>query len=125
MDYYLAMGFMNIGRYEEAEELLLQLVDELTGDVWYKPFCWNLLGKLYQSWGKWEKCFAPLQKAQELNTAKIPLIDAEVKNNLSKYYHHMGDTEKEQMLLWEAIPELEKNYGAEDARVVEAKSRLT
>ena len=122
--YYLAMGLMRIGRYEEAEELLLQLVDELPEDAPDKLFIWNLLGKLYQAWGEWDKCFAPLQKALELNTAKIPLIDADLKNNLSKYYHHMGDTEKEQEFLREAIPELERELGAENERVLEAKSRL-
>lgn len=119
--YYLSLGFMRTGRYQESEELIFQMLDRLA-DSYVKGMVWNALGVLYQLWEKWEKCCEPFQNAQKLSPAG-DILATEAKNNLSKYYHHIGDFEKEQELLREAIPDMEKSYGAEDAKVVEAKSR--
>lgn len=124
----LAIGYEKTAQFERSEKIYLdsiRLLHKYPNRIMDLQQYENNLAVLYQHWGKWEQSLplleASLEKALQFDSA---ISIAEPRNNLSKYYHHIGDFEKEKELLREVIPVFRSVYGDEHSKTAEALQRL-
>ncbi len=128
LNKHLAMGYEKEEQFEQSEAIYLEsiaLLQKYPQRILDLQQYENNLGVLYQHWGKWDKSLplleSALEKAIKFNSA---ISIAEPRNNLSKYYRHIGNFEMEKALLTEVVPVFQEVYGPKHPKTMDAEQRL-
>lgn len=124
----LAMAYNKAGNQEEAVkyyERALAIYEDIPGREFDIHRVLNNMGVMYLDWGKPEEALDCLTKSWEIGKTMGGLPAAENGNNLSRAWRMLGDREKELFYLRDAAPVLERFYGSENPKVVDAKRRLS
>lgn len=122
----LANAYGKNKQYEEALELyqnILSVYEEMEGLGYNKRTLYNNIGVLYLEWEKPEESMEYLLRAYELAKDIDRDSQGETAYRLSQAYAALGDFEKEQECLQEALPIIEEMYGTNHPKVVDAKNR--
>ena len=123
----LANAYGKNKQFEEALELyqnILSVYEEMEGLGYNKRTLYNNIGVLYLEWEKPKEALEYLLKAYELAKDVDRDSQGETAYRLSQAYAALGECEKEQECLREALPIIEKMYGEEHPKVVDAKQRI-
>jgi hypothetical protein len=111
------LAYSNDDRFPEITESLY----EQSGNQAIRALSCILLSARSQFAMDADGMLAWLEKGLQFDSA---ISIAEPRNNLSKYYHHIGDFEKEKELLREVIPVFRNVYGDEHPKTADALQRL-
>lgn len=123
----LANAYGKNKQFEEAAELyknILSVYEGMEGLDYNKRTLLNNIGVLYLEWEKPEQAMEYLLRAYELAKEIDRDSQGETAYRLSQAYEALGDREKEQECLKEALPIIEKMYGEEHPKVVDTRQRM-
>ncbi|MBR5317814.1 MAG: tetratricopeptide repeat protein [Lachnospiraceae bacterium] len=123
----LANAYGKNKQFEEAVELyrnILSVYEEMDGLDYNKQTLLNNIGVLYLEWEKPEEAMEYLLRAYDMAKDVDRDSQGETAYRLSQAYAALGESEKEQECLQEALPIIEKMYGEEHPKVVDAKQRI-
>lgn len=123
----LANAYGKNKQFEEAVELyqnILSVYEEMEGLGYNKRTLYNNIGVLYLEWEKPGEAMEYLLKAYELAKDIDRDSQGETAYRLSQAYAALDNREKEQECLQEALPIIEKMYGEEHPKVVDARQRV-
>lgn len=123
----LANAYGKNKQFEEALELyqnILSVYEEMEGLGYNKRTLYNNIGVLYLEWGKPEEAMDYLLRAYELAKDIDRDSQGETAYRLSQAYAALGESKKEKECLQEALPIIEKMYGEEHPKVVDARKRM-
>lgn len=123
----LANAYGKNKQFEEALELyqnILSVYEEMEGLGYNKRTLYNNIGVLYLEWEKPGEAMEYLLKAYELAKDIDRDSQGETAYRLSQAYAALGNHEKEQECLQEALPIIEKMYGEEHPKVKDARQRI-
>ena len=121
----LAIAYNKVGQREMAEVYYKRLLEYLytQNNVLHIARIHNNMGVMYLDWEKLEDAEQCLRKAYKTGKEHDGMLKAESANNLSKLYHKQGNRKKELEYLEIALPIMEKYYGSEHPKVIDAKKR--
>ena len=123
----LANAYGKNKQFEEAVELyqnILSVYEGMNGLDYNKRTLYNNIGVLYLEWEKPGEALEYLLKAYELAKDIDRDSMGETAYRLSQAYAALGNREKELECLKEALPIIEKFYGEEHPKVMDAKQRM-
>lgn len=123
----LAIAYGKNKQFEEAAELyknILSVYEGMEGLDYNKRTLLNNIGVLYLEWERPKQAMEYLLSAYELAKDIDKDSQGETAYRLSQAYAALGNREKEQECLQEALPIIEKVYGEEHPKVKDARQRI-
>ena len=123
----LANAYGKNKQFEEALELyqnIMSVYEGMEGLDYNKQTLLNNIGVLYLEWEKPGEAMEYLLKAYEMAKDIDKESMGETAYRLSQAYAALGNREKELECLKEALPVIEKIYGEEHPKVVDARERI-
>lgn len=131
MNYYalkgqVALAFQRMNRYDEAAETYCSVLSyaRQAGNDSLLHIISNNLSVIYLDLGKLDEAIPHLNNALEFARKQGGIALGEGLKNMARAHGMLGEFEKEQECLSEAVPLLETAYGVQHPRAVAARKRL-